>query len=202
LIGVFAMMDSLYYVLRCDSVANFIETVPDAQSKLGRGSTRSFRVTVHAGSLWQRIDSTAVDDTYEPISVVRNSSSILLRSCEQDNVRLSCALNVLYRLHSDVECQLLLAVERESDRLKLIGDDSGYGLKVGYQIWIDWTEQQQSRNGKSAGRRQNVPGSSMETRVVVYGKIPATVRYVGNLAGRLGLWFGVELAQVRIICAD
>ena len=182
-------MDAMYFALKCDCVANRIESASDAYAKPARPfPPRSVRLTVRAGSLWQRTDGlTAPDDTYEPIAaVIRNSPTVALRSCEQENVRLTCSPNELHRLNSEIECQLLLAVESEDDRLRLIEADDGNQLKVGRQIWASWKEQQQGRGH---------PGTE-NVRVFVYGKICGSVRYVGHLSGRIGLWFGVELLTV------
>lgn len=184
-------MDGIYFALKTDSVANKIDSVPDAYGKsIKLASARSVSVTVRAGSLWQRIDGfNSADDTYEPIAVVRNSTTVLLRSCEQDNVRLTCSPAELYRLNSEIEFQLLLAVEAEDERLKLLETDDGHQLQVGRQIWAAWKDQQQGRGLRSQSITDDI-------RVFIYGKICGTVRYVGHLSGRVGLWFGVELLNV------
>jgi hypothetical protein len=187
-------MDGIYFALKTDSVATKIDSAPDAYGKSVKpASARSVNVTARAGSLWQRIDGfNSADDTYEPIAVVRNSSTVVLRSFEQDNVRLTCSPTELYRLNSEIEFQLLLAVEFEDDRLKLIETDDGRQLQIGRQIWAAWKDQQQGRGLRSQS-------ASDDIRVCIYGKISGTVRYVGHLSGRVGLWFGVELLNVSCI---
>ena len=190
-------MDALYYALKCDGVAQKIDTTADAFVKSTKPPTsRSVNCAVRAGSLWQRTDSfTSADDTYEPITaVVRNSPTVVLRSCEQENLRLSCSLKDLHRLNGDVECQLLLAVNSEDERLQLIETDDGSQLKVGRRIWVAWKEQQHAKGCRSH--------CSPDIRVFIYGKICGSVRYVGHLSGRVGLWFGVELVTVSYCCLN
>jgi len=187
-------MDGVYFALKCDNIANRAEGVSDVYGKsIKHVSTRSVSLTVRAGSLWQRSDGlSSGDDTYEPISVARTSTTITLLSCEQENVRLTCSPNDLYRLNSEIECQLLLAVDVEDDRLKLIEIDDGYQLNVGRQIWAAWKDQLQ-------GRGYRVPNIGDEIKVFVYGKLCGNVRFVGHLAGRVGLWFGIELISVSTV---
>lgn len=181
-------------MLRSDSVASRIESISDAHSRSAKSfKPRSVSVSVRAGSLWQRLaDAGAADDTYEPIAVVRNSSSVVLRSCEQENVCLTCTPSELHRLNSEIECQLLLAIEIEDERLRIIDADDGHQLKIGRQLWATWKDQQQGRSNHGQAIVDVI-------KVLVYGNIWGSLRYVGHVHSRLGLWFGVELSNVSAI---
>lgn len=183
-------MDGTYYLLKSDKVAIKTEGIADTTVKtLKSHIPRSVSVTVRAGSLWQRIDGFApVDDTYEPISVIRNSTNVTLRSCEQEYVRLTCSLNDLHRLESEIDCHFLLAVDFEEDRRRLLDADNACQLSVGREILAAWEDQ----------RQDSCQSDSNDVKVFVYGNILGYVRYVGYLSGRVGLWFGVELLNVSI----
>jgi len=186
-------MEGAYYVLKRASIA----------SKVDRGSSsRPVNTTVSAGSLWRQIyepssssSGTAAatigpsDAVYEPVAARHSSSAVMLRSCESsDELQMKCWPHEIHRLGGDAERQLLAAVDA-SERLRLVETDAGVGqLRNGCRMLAAWNDE---------GTRKSAP----ELSVLVGGlakNAAGLVRYIGQLSGHNGVWFGVELSLVSI----
>jgi len=172
-------MQAVYYVLKRATVANKVDR--------SVSSSRPVSTVANAGSLWQQINESA-DAMYEQITSRNSSTEVTLQSCEADDLQMKCGPHELHRLNGDSERQLLAAVD-PAERLRLVETDAGVAqLRDGCRMLAAWNDE---------GTRKSAPELGVEVGGLAR-RARGIVRYIGRLAGRSGVWFGVELSSVGI----
>lgn len=175
------------YLLLRDTVAK--TKWPHGITSRSRLLSKRSEQRVLKGSLWQEVEDGVIGNSVAPStsrSLSRSGSSItspagppfkqVVESIEIEDLHLQCASGFLAEI-SDETCRLLLAIPTSEERFYVFSDTDrmkhAQFINVGADVIVN---------------KRNIPPCR------------AAVRWKGRLAGKQGLWFGVEIMVSQQCC--
>lgn len=178
------------YILVRDTVAK--SRWPHGVSAKSRILSKRSEQRVLKGSLWQEMEESFLHSSLPPStsrSLSRSGSSMTtspgappfkqcVESIEIEDLTLQCAAGFLSEITDEI-CRMLLAIPTSEERYYVYSDTDrmkhAQFINVGSDVIVN---------------KRNIPPCR------------AAVRWKGRLAGKQGLWFGVEIVVSRLCLVD